>query len=292
MPDSLLVLGGGAIGVELAQVFARFGSQVTVVEAADRLLAGRSPRPATCWPEVFGREGIGVHTGASCHRGRTYDGTASPVDPRRRRRARPARRCWWPPAGGPTWPALGVGARRARREPRASTSTTGSAGRAQAYGRSATSPARAPSPTCPCTRPASPCATSSASPAPRRRLPRAAPGHLHRPGDRRGRADRGAGPRTRPGRAHRSRSPAPPGAGSTRRATRASSSWSRTPAAGPGRRDLGRADRRRGARRARRGRPRRVPLGTLRADDLRLPDFPPRYRGRAHRPGLISDTSL
>jgi pyruvate/2-oxoglutarate dehydrogenase complex dihydrolipoamide dehydrogenase (E3) component len=38
VPGSLVVLGGGAIGVELGQVFARFGSQVTVAEGASRLL--------------------------------------------------------------------------------------------------------------------------------------------------------------------------------------------------------------------------------------------------------------
>lgn len=36
-PESLLVLGGGPIGIELAQVFARFGTQVTVVEMASEI---------------------------------------------------------------------------------------------------------------------------------------------------------------------------------------------------------------------------------------------------------------
>ena len=39
IPDSLLVVGGGYIGLELGTVYARLGSQVTVVEMADRLLA-------------------------------------------------------------------------------------------------------------------------------------------------------------------------------------------------------------------------------------------------------------
>ena len=52
VPDSLTVLGGGATGVELAQVFRRFGSEVTVIEAGPRLRRsgrtriGRSPGPS------------------------------------------------------------------------------------------------------------------------------------------------------------------------------------------------------------------------------------------------------
>jgi len=65
VPESLVVLGGGAIGVELGQVFARFGSRVTVVEAAPRLLPPEEPEAGALLAEVFGREAIAVHTGAT-----------------------------------------------------------------------------------------------------------------------------------------------------------------------------------------------------------------------------------
>jgi pyruvate/2-oxoglutarate dehydrogenase complex dihydrolipoamide dehydrogenase (E3) component len=63
VPGSLVVLGGGSVGVELGQVFARFGSQVTVVEKTGRLLSTEEPEAGDLLAEVFGREGIGVHTG-------------------------------------------------------------------------------------------------------------------------------------------------------------------------------------------------------------------------------------
>lgn len=65
VPSSLIVLGGGAIGLELAQVFARFGARVSVVEALDRLLALEEPEASTILAEVFTGEGIAVHTGSS-----------------------------------------------------------------------------------------------------------------------------------------------------------------------------------------------------------------------------------
>ena len=64
VPASLLVLGGGAIGVELAHVFARFGSRVTVVEAADRLLALEEPECGAMLAKVFEAEHLTVRTGA------------------------------------------------------------------------------------------------------------------------------------------------------------------------------------------------------------------------------------
>ncbi|GAA3231821.1 NAD(P)/FAD-dependent oxidoreductase [Actinocorallia longicatena] len=63
IPDSLIVLGGGAIGLELAQVFRRFGAEVTVVEAADRLLALEEPEAGELVRETFEAEGIKVRTG-------------------------------------------------------------------------------------------------------------------------------------------------------------------------------------------------------------------------------------
>jgi pyruvate/2-oxoglutarate dehydrogenase complex dihydrolipoamide dehydrogenase (E3) component len=63
VPGSLVVLGGGAIGVELGQVFARFGSQVTVAEGASRLLPLEEPEAGELLAAVFAREGIAVHTG-------------------------------------------------------------------------------------------------------------------------------------------------------------------------------------------------------------------------------------
>jgi pyruvate/2-oxoglutarate dehydrogenase complex dihydrolipoamide dehydrogenase (E3) component len=63
LPGSLAVLGGGAVGVELAQVFARFGSKVTVVERSERLLPPEEPEAGAVIAEVFAREGIDVRTG-------------------------------------------------------------------------------------------------------------------------------------------------------------------------------------------------------------------------------------
>ena len=68
VPDSLVVLGGGPIGLELGQVFARFGSRVTVVEALDRLLAGEEPESSALVRDEFARAGIDVHTGAQVER--------------------------------------------------------------------------------------------------------------------------------------------------------------------------------------------------------------------------------
>ena len=78
VPESLIVLGGGAVGVEFAQVFARFGAQVTVVEAMDRLLTAEEPEAGALLADVFRRDGIGVRTGAKVT-AVGYDGDAGPA---------------------------------------------------------------------------------------------------------------------------------------------------------------------------------------------------------------------
>ena len=78
VPRSLLVLGGGAIGVELAQVFARFGSEVTVIEGSDRLVSLEEPEASEVITASFAEEGIRVLTGARAQRV-AYDGSAFTV---------------------------------------------------------------------------------------------------------------------------------------------------------------------------------------------------------------------
>ena len=62
-PEHLLVLGGGPIGIELAQAFRRLGSQVTVVEAAPTVLAREEPEAAAAVVAVLEREGVRICTG-------------------------------------------------------------------------------------------------------------------------------------------------------------------------------------------------------------------------------------
>jgi pyruvate/2-oxoglutarate dehydrogenase complex dihydrolipoamide dehydrogenase (E3) component len=68
LPASLLVIGGGAIGSELSQVFARFGVSVTVLEAADRILALEEPEACKAVSESFGRDAIQVLEGVHIDR--------------------------------------------------------------------------------------------------------------------------------------------------------------------------------------------------------------------------------
>jgi pyruvate/2-oxoglutarate dehydrogenase complex dihydrolipoamide dehydrogenase (E3) component len=65
LPSSLVVIGGGAIGCELAQVMAYFGVRVTVVEVADRLVALEEPEASEALEKAFAESGIQVLTGAS-----------------------------------------------------------------------------------------------------------------------------------------------------------------------------------------------------------------------------------
>jgi len=63
LPGRLLVMGGGPIGCELAQAFARLGSRVTLVDMAPRLLPREDADVAAHLEQVFEAEGVDVRTG-------------------------------------------------------------------------------------------------------------------------------------------------------------------------------------------------------------------------------------
>jgi pyruvate/2-oxoglutarate dehydrogenase complex dihydrolipoamide dehydrogenase (E3) component len=77
VPGSMIVLGGGAIGTELAQVFSRFGTEVTVVEAQPRLVPFEEPEASELIERIFTREGIKVFTDAPAERVSHRDGCFS-----------------------------------------------------------------------------------------------------------------------------------------------------------------------------------------------------------------------
>jgi len=69
LPQRLVVLGGGPIGAELAQAFARFGSKVTQVEMLERILPREDPEFSEMVARRFRDEGVEVRTG---HRAKQF----------------------------------------------------------------------------------------------------------------------------------------------------------------------------------------------------------------------------
>ncbi len=67
-PAHLLVMGGGAIGVELSQAFAGLGSRVTLVEGAPRILTKEEPEVAAVMTSVLEGNGVDVRAGTSVER--------------------------------------------------------------------------------------------------------------------------------------------------------------------------------------------------------------------------------
>ena len=74
LPRSLVVLGGGPTGCELAQVYARFGVPVTVVQSGPRLVPTEHPRNAESIRFALERDGVTVRTGARAVRARAGAG--------------------------------------------------------------------------------------------------------------------------------------------------------------------------------------------------------------------------
>ncbi|HET9735085.1 MAG TPA: FAD-dependent oxidoreductase [Burkholderiales bacterium] len=74
LPARLVVLGGGPIGCELAQAFARFGAQVTQVEMLPRLLMREDPEISALVERRFREEGVDVRTAHRAKEFRVEDG--------------------------------------------------------------------------------------------------------------------------------------------------------------------------------------------------------------------------
>jgi len=74
VPGSLVVIGAGAVGVELGQVFARFGAQVTIIEGRGHLVPAEEIEACELLQEVFAREGIEVRTGGMATAVHYHDG--------------------------------------------------------------------------------------------------------------------------------------------------------------------------------------------------------------------------
>jgi pyruvate/2-oxoglutarate dehydrogenase complex dihydrolipoamide dehydrogenase (E3) component len=68
VPQSLVVMGGGPVGAELAQFFSRMGSRVTIVERGEHLLGRVHPDAGTLLAELFTEEGIDVRVGVGIER--------------------------------------------------------------------------------------------------------------------------------------------------------------------------------------------------------------------------------
>jgi mercuric reductase len=68
LPQSLLVIGGNAVGLEQGQLFARFGCEVTIVEALARLAPFEEPEISEALAAILSKEGVAVRAGATVNK--------------------------------------------------------------------------------------------------------------------------------------------------------------------------------------------------------------------------------
>ena len=73
LPEHLVIIGGGYIGIEFAQMYRRFGSRVTLIHRGDRLLPRESADVSSAVGEILESEGVEVRLNADCVRVDTLD---------------------------------------------------------------------------------------------------------------------------------------------------------------------------------------------------------------------------
>ncbi len=74
LPEHLVIVGGSYIGLEFAQMYRRFGAQVTVVEMAPRLIAREDDEVSEAIRQILEAEGIAVRTASTCLAASPRDG--------------------------------------------------------------------------------------------------------------------------------------------------------------------------------------------------------------------------
>lgn len=73
IPKSLTVIGGGYIGIELGQMFSKFGTQVTILEGSDQILPGFEKELTSLVDRRLKKTGVTVHTGAKAKEAKQTD---------------------------------------------------------------------------------------------------------------------------------------------------------------------------------------------------------------------------
>jgi dihydrolipoamide dehydrogenase len=76
IPETMVVIGGGVIGLEMGSVYARLGSKVTVVEFLDRLIPGNDAEVAKTFQRILGKQGLVFTLGAAVQGATVTDGKA------------------------------------------------------------------------------------------------------------------------------------------------------------------------------------------------------------------------
>src|SRR3546814_2389321 len=66
VPEHLVIVGGGYVGLEFAQMYRRFGARVTIIERGSRLAAHEDEDISAALAEMLVAEGVVVRTDADC----------------------------------------------------------------------------------------------------------------------------------------------------------------------------------------------------------------------------------
>ncbi len=72
-PESLFIVGAGAIGMEFADVYASYGTKVTIVEALDRILPLEDAEISTFMERTYKKRGMDIHAGAYFEKAEIHD---------------------------------------------------------------------------------------------------------------------------------------------------------------------------------------------------------------------------